>query len=489
MDSTTLELSAVTAPVIADIKSSPTNVHHLRRLWSVLTQNLRALPERRDFTLALTFKGVFEDLLRHCMEDDYVSGATLSELVTLLASSFELAARDEVLDQRHDWLSVLVDAGELYRELLQNRPHSSIVTVDGIKFFAALGSDPLLGPAIETEQQKNDLSLRFFPNLDDTLADPSTGKEITHWYCSALDEIRSHDSIGGLCFIEKEYSSVGALTLMGTLCSHSGLPAVIYRPSHLYPEAKLTGGHIAPGAKIVMVYDVTIHGSMLLETHEFLKSRLNATADNAIVLYDFSQSAKQALRQGANIKLTARSTRSKLKSDLIRAHRKLTREEVRPTIENLADKLNTSGKRSESPRVENEAFPGWEEKVQRPDVVLYADASDASRRAFDLLSRHNIHFSVEYSEHNAPRTKFGTLTFRGIERIGRMVSILDDFGKSVSQTARRERTVTSSPSDRIFSEWLRQRLVQYHETARQTMDTIAEVQASSTGQAEDERAD
>jgi hypothetical protein len=131
-----------------------------------------------------------------------------------------------------------------------------------------------------------------------------------------------------------------------------------------------------------------------------------------------------------------------------------------------------------APRVGKHGSLELAARLAEPNVVLFADASAESQRAFCLLEQGGVRFRVERSEGSAPRAEFGGMMFDGAEEIGRLIEALIKTGDSIVANARRLPEVAGSADEEFGAEM--QRAIQARlDQARSAMDTIA---AGSTKQ-------
>jgi orotate phosphoribosyltransferase len=143
----------------------------------------------------------------------------------------------------------------------------------------------------------------FFFNLDELLLMPERVKMIGRAFVKEVRHAIKEEGANKLCFIEKLYGPIGAITLLPYLVEKTGLPAVIYRPLHWKIESKVTGD-LRNSDKICIVYDLAVTGGALMDTTYFLESNYpGLKVVSAIVLYDYMAGAKEKLHSKYGVKL------------------------------------------------------------------------------------------------------------------------------------------------------------------------------------------
>ncbi len=285
------------ASIVGPIPRSEDGIQYLRKLASKLTAELYDLAPH-EFLIGLLYKTLIEDILGNCIEDDYVQHAPVQEFIDRLIDTWNTAQVLRPETSHEDWFQQLLRFAEEYHQLPMYRRSGDYTTVKGIKFFVASGSDPLIGPPIR--DQERDPAYKLFPSMDATLGDPMLARDIMRWYLDRLIGLQSTlrangDELGTLCFVEKPYSGTGALGAMGYLVDQLAIPAAIFRNRYWDLGARVRGEGPQAGQPVVLIYDVAINGSVLVEAVLFLQRNYNVQAVAALVLYDFEYDARVAL--------------------------------------------------------------------------------------------------------------------------------------------------------------------------------------------------
>ena len=140
-----------------DLRNHPEDAARLRTLYAKLIERLPAVagPDetRESFFVTLFYKNMIGDLLRNCIEDDYVSAGWVTSVITNLADTWEPASKLDVPEARDLWLQQVLEFSAHYRTLPLHRHRGATATVNGVKFFVASEDDPLLGLPIRPEPQ------------------------------------------------------------------------------------------------------------------------------------------------------------------------------------------------------------------------------------------------------------------------------------------------------------------------------------------------
>lgn len=268
-----------------EIRTKPDDPILYRQLYALLTDKVANVQGGFHFSTALLLKLLLEDLLRNTLEIAEIPIDQFEKVARRILLFFEAIADGD----EGKWKSELNELGNQYHELVKLREQGEHITASGIKFFIARHFDrPLVNGVID-----------FFPSLDATLSDPETAQPVCKWYGEKVNKLAKDNEIDGICVIEKSYSTVGAVSLIGYLAAKCGLPITIYRPSYWDYQQRVSGKLPYPGEKVCVVYDVSISGSGIVEASEFLEQQYRAQVKHAVVLFDFDVegTAQQNLKQ------------------------------------------------------------------------------------------------------------------------------------------------------------------------------------------------
>jgi orotate phosphoribosyltransferase len=310
---------------IAETPDDPVCQH---QVYVELTDHLLDFQNGLSFSIGLLLKLLLEDVLKNTLENTEVSPVQAQQVVQFLVSSFEAL----IAGNEEKWKDELAKFGNEYQALARHREQDTVITVGGIKFLIARYYEKLLVAR----------NIDFFPSLDATLSDPETAGPVCHWYRDTIHKLTTADDeenrIEGLCVIEKAYSTVGALTLVGYLATHCKLPITICRVPYWDRRHRISGKLPFPGIRLCAVYDVSITGTGILETSEFLKKQYGAQVKHTAVLFDMEDEARENLKAGG-IQLHAFRALSEIQQEL-GADKLLLR--TLYTLEKAADQYETN---------------------------------------------------------------------------------------------------------------------------------------------------
>jgi orotate phosphoribosyltransferase len=141
------------------------------------------------------------------------------------------------------------------------------------------------------------------------------------------DLTRNGKQLDWLCFIEKSYSVVGALTLASRLVSSMGIPACIYRSGYWNPRTKISGKAPIRGASVCIVYDMLLGGAAVLDAVKFLKRTFDANAETVVVFFEYDDKGgvnrlrdegREILKNDCGVKLHSLLRLSRIKNDVDR---------------------------------------------------------------------------------------------------------------------------------------------------------------------------
>lgn len=277
----------------------PTNIGLQRELHSELIQSLQETENEEEFIIGLIYKSFLDDILRNCMEDDYLNNEIVEESLIKFASS-----RKSLPNQKWDEvLKGIFNFGKTYKEIsLQHKPIDYIhVTINDIEIKLSIATAAKDGIFIG---DKRDYPIFF--NLDENLSDQHRAKKIIEWYANAVKQIikqlkKSGETVDILCFIEKSYSVVGAVTLMPFLVSELELPATIYRANYWDKNSQISGTKPPAGSRLCFIYDVVISGSALLDANSFFEKNYGVRANSAVVFLDFEKGGDKLAEEGIKL--------------------------------------------------------------------------------------------------------------------------------------------------------------------------------------------
>lgn len=296
------------APMLLDF---PADVRYQRKFHSELTDSLEYAENAHEFTIGLIYRCVLDDMLKNFMEDDCVDKEAKIRAVRAFAETIQHVSGDH-----NKWLKGFEEFGRAYRRLPEERVHESRLYLNGVELTANVVKPPLF----EIGQQE----FTVFPNLDNNLSNPQIAKHLCEWFEQKFWEVRdkvkseSGVSLNALGFIEKSYSSVGAITLMPYLVSKLGLPATIYRPIYWDKHARISGQRPLGDEVYCFVYDVCIDGDALVAASRFLRQNYGAKTKAALVFFYFEKgpvNARERLkREGIILESYLRTTNDVLKS-------------------------------------------------------------------------------------------------------------------------------------------------------------------------------
>lgn len=268
---------------LLELANRPSNVQLQRNIASHLGESLPDLKNHRDFLAALTYKLFLDDILRTSMEDDNVSNKRVDESVRNLASSIRAYCENNGAR----FIDALLEFAQNYRQIPLTRHHLDEIEVKYGNISAVICVPPLKAQKIYIGDGHD---WPAFANLDRNLADPRYSAKISHWYADTVKKLRGKPSgvnIDILCFIEKTYSGIGALSLMPTLVSQIGIPATVYRAGYWDKGARITGDDPLSGTEGCFIYDVAIGGNALLEANAFLEENYGLKNRHAVVFFEY----------------------------------------------------------------------------------------------------------------------------------------------------------------------------------------------------------
>jgi hypothetical protein len=256
----------------------------LRDLHSALTDYLRKSETEEEFAIAFIYKNLIEDLLKNIFEDDYVNNPKAKKIINSLRSSIGYFSAHE--EDKKGWLEQIFKFAKEYRELPYFMYPGNEIFVKGPN-----GEEAKLFVADSEEHQifAGDDFENTFPILDRNLTDPYFSKPICDWYLNTISELKEKGEINSLCFIEKEYSTVGGLAMLSQLVYKLELPGFIFRTSYWNKRAKIDGVIPTQEFKICIVFDVVYSGRMLSNVAQFLRENFGAETKAAVVFFDFEK--------------------------------------------------------------------------------------------------------------------------------------------------------------------------------------------------------
>ena len=186
----------------------------------------------------------------------------------------------------------------------------------------------------------------IFFNLDELLITPERVKIIGRAFVKQVEDAKEREGTNKLCFIEKPYGPIGAISLLPYLVEKTRLPAVIYRPLHWNFKSKITGS-LSKSDKLCLVYDLAMTGGALLDTISFFKKNYKGLeVVSSIVLYDYGMGAREKLWETYHTKLrpVIELSEEKIRKLLLQKYKR-ERRKLRESI--LRDKISYDEYRKE----------------------------------------------------------------------------------------------------------------------------------------------
>jgi len=309
-----MEETAVFAKLKKDLYElvdDPDNLDLQRKIYDDLINSLRKV-KGKEFAICLLYKGILEDILRQCMEDDYLENKIVKESVKRLALTVVPLSEGKW----DDFFERLREFGDVYSRIPSKRLVKDQIEIRNILFsVSTLERDKIL------IGKRSDWP--FFVNMDKNLCCVERNREISKWYIKAIEDLRKQlqeelDDIDVLCFIEKSYSDVGAIGLMSLLVSRLNLPAIIYRHSHWDPKAKISANDPFIRNRACIVYDVVISGSMVEQAAQYLERNYDIETKAAVVLFEYDGSKARKTLERKGIKLISCLKYSQIKDEIER---------------------------------------------------------------------------------------------------------------------------------------------------------------------------
>jgi len=153
-------------------------------------------------------------------------------------------------------------------------------------------------------------SKNFF-DIDKGTYAPESTRAISSRYIKKMKEIKTREpEIDRLAFIEKDHGAVGAILLMSSIVSQTGIDAIIIRLREEVSLDSQKGAKITSQNSVVIVSDVLTSGESIEKVAEIIR-RHGAKVPYAIVLLDRERGGKEKLEQ-SGIRVEALLTRRQL---------------------------------------------------------------------------------------------------------------------------------------------------------------------------------
>lgn len=281
-------VGSITKTQLDNLRQDLSNPVLPRKLLTLLETMPAHIANGFDFTSKYTLIALLEDILRNTTEIAQLPVELYEQVIDRYL--FVLETLTLANEQKQIWDEQLTSLSKKIDELARYLKKGQLITVDSVKFLVA------------TQRRKQLLinsEVNFFPNLDETLADPDTALNVCSWYQKEINQLKKTGAINGICVVEKPYSTIGAISLIGFLAVQCQLPITIYRAPRWTDSLKVTGNIPKLGSRLALVYDVSITGIGIIEVARYLKKRYKACVNNAIVLFDFDRvgSAEKSLKQ------------------------------------------------------------------------------------------------------------------------------------------------------------------------------------------------
>jgi hypothetical protein len=269
------------------IGNGKTPVKDLRELYTQLVNGLSRTNGAEEFAIGLLYKGLVQDVLSNFVEDDYIERSKSREILSAFAATLGCDQRPS--EKQFDSLRKFA---EVYMRVGGAKIRADITELR----HADWKNEPILALVAGSEGNEFNIGdahdFKVFPSLDINICDPKIGKRVEKMYLQKLRRVRADlrrkgEELDWLCFVEKSYSVVGAVTLVSRLVSSMGIPACIYRAGYWNLHAKLSGKMPTPKANVCIIYDMILGGDAVLDAARFLKETCDAHAQAVIVFFEY----------------------------------------------------------------------------------------------------------------------------------------------------------------------------------------------------------
>lgn len=256
----------------------------LRTFHKKLTNILPNLKDKEEFGIALIYKLISGDILANSIEDDYINNSNFIDMM----GAFNRTLENALTGNYKKWFSSFFDFFTELKEVGTNgRLSPTQEEVNGATYYMRrAGHKYITGNGIGVYP--------IFPILELALSNPDLSNKICNQFVDKIEDIRHKRKITKLCFLEKDYATVGALVLMPYLVNKLKLPAMIYREGYWVEDAKFIGQipTLTPDLedRICIVYDALITGKALLDAKKYIESKYkNAKVNSAVVYFFFKE--------------------------------------------------------------------------------------------------------------------------------------------------------------------------------------------------------
>lgn len=283
------------------LRTNPGDFSKIRELCDELGLGIPNITDARDRGLAyLVYLGLV-DLLYNTIEEDSIQRSSRVELSEVIRDKFAKISNLGESKRYDEIFSHLLDMVERFGSVL--RQGNYVTKVRGKLPYKKKYIPYKLSSGKENFCVAGHDYPIFF-NIDELFLLPRTVEMVGNAFAKRVKHAKEMQHINKICFIEKTYGPVGAVALLPYLVEKTGTEAVIYRPRHWNPSARLVG-KLAKTDRICMVYDLALTGGALAQAAEFLeKSFEGVRVTYAIVLYDYNVGARETLAE-RGVKLSA----------------------------------------------------------------------------------------------------------------------------------------------------------------------------------------
>ena len=263
-----------------------------RDLSDSLGKEILKLKDPYDFGIAYFLYLSSVNILYNVIEEDSLKGTNFLQLINVVKEKLIQIHDLKIKGKKTDAFIPIVDIiNEFWKIITQD----NFIDQKEVEFKYKGEHIPL---RMSIRGDKYCVATHFFPfffNLDELLLTPKRVKVIGPAFLKEVKEAMESEHVNKLCFIEKLYGPVGAVSLLPYLVEKTGLPSIIYRPAHWNPKSKITG-KVTKADRICVVYDLAVTGGALLDCMYFLeRSYPKVEVVSAVVLYDYNVGAKEKL--------------------------------------------------------------------------------------------------------------------------------------------------------------------------------------------------
>ncbi len=315
-----MELSDIIDHYLEKIKKTDdpnkTIIQH-RKLHRELTNELSKL-NKEEFSYGLFCHQIIGSTINDLYEIYQVDPLIARDIINTLNDS--LGSLSQALrssgKEKHNfldkWLENFITFGNFYKDLTFKRDTGDYdyVEANGFIISFSMDNDNLLGIPEEDDY-------KIFPNLDRNISDANRSKQVADMYKNAIEDLKEKYNINSLCFIEKPYSAIGALTLLSQLVNDFKLPATVYRNGNWDINTRISGKKPDDESNYCIVYDLAIGGGGIIEASTFLNENYGSKVSGAVVFFDYEKrnGAKYALGK-KNIELISLLKMSKVRAEI-----------------------------------------------------------------------------------------------------------------------------------------------------------------------------